>query len=625
MVETRCASPTTASAVERERRRPISSWISSSTTGPVRSFGPGRSTSTPTDAAERGRGRRAPARRVRAWTSARAVRGVEPHDVDAGGEQRAHRFRVRRARADGRHDLRAPHHHPDYQRRRSVEPWIASSSPGCARWACTACCPRSRCGRSRSRSTSSSLVDLAPAGASDDLADTVDYGAVCEAVSRVVASEHYRLLERLATRIAEVCRADPRVVRRGGRGAQAAAAGARAARPRRASASSGERARVPRARLEPRRPARASAARGRRAGRAPTASHVVAVSRVYETAPGRRAAAGRVPERGGRGRHRPRPARAARARAARSRRDAQRVRAERWGPRTLDVDVLLVRRPAHRRSRAHRSRTRGCGNAGFVLAPLRDVAPELVDAGRGVGRRARGGGNIDAFHGRNRQRTVALIGPGRAGTTIALGSARAGLDGRRRRRPRARRARRPSPRPRASRRAPALVSDVGARRGARDRRHSRPRDRAGAARGRAVDRAGRARRPPRRLARARRVRAAARAAHRRAGRRAAPAAVVSVDDRSGSSASRGAWAAVAGDPARRRASRARSGCGRSSSPTPTAARYHAAAVVASNHLVALLGQVERLAATLRRAVRGVRAARARVGAERLRARSGRAR
>jgi dihydroneopterin aldolase len=55
------------------------------------------------------------------------------------------------------------------------------------------------------------LVDLAPAGASDDLADTVDYGALCDAVSRVVATEHYQLLERLAARIAEICRADPRV------------------------------------------------------------------------------------------------------------------------------------------------------------------------------------------------------------------------------------------------------------------------------------------------------------------------------------------------------------------------------------------------------------------------------
>ena len=56
------------------------------------------------------------------------------------------------------------------------------------------------------------LVDVALAGESDELADTVDYGAVCEAVSRVVSSERYQLLERLATRIAEVCRADPRVL-----------------------------------------------------------------------------------------------------------------------------------------------------------------------------------------------------------------------------------------------------------------------------------------------------------------------------------------------------------------------------------------------------------------------------
>ena len=56
------------------------------------------------------------------------------------------------------------------------------------------------------------LVDVTAAGESDALADTVDYGAVCDAVSRVVSSEHYQLLERLASRIAEVCRADPRVI-----------------------------------------------------------------------------------------------------------------------------------------------------------------------------------------------------------------------------------------------------------------------------------------------------------------------------------------------------------------------------------------------------------------------------
>lgn len=54
-------------------------------------------------------------------------------------------------------------------------------------------------------------VDLSSAGQSDDLDDTVDYAAVSEAVSRVVKNERYQLLERLATRIAEVCRTDERV------------------------------------------------------------------------------------------------------------------------------------------------------------------------------------------------------------------------------------------------------------------------------------------------------------------------------------------------------------------------------------------------------------------------------
>ena len=54
-------------------------------------------------------------------------------------------------------------------------------------------------------------VDRRSAGEHDRLDDTVDYSAVAEAVSRVVRSERYHLLERLATRIAEVCGADPRV------------------------------------------------------------------------------------------------------------------------------------------------------------------------------------------------------------------------------------------------------------------------------------------------------------------------------------------------------------------------------------------------------------------------------
>lgn len=56
---------------------------------------------------------------------------------------------------------------------------------------------------------------------------------------------------------------------------------------------------------------------------------------------------------------------------------AGRERAERWGPRTLDVDVLLYgdqRVDEPELSIPHpRMHERG-----FVLAPLRDVAPELV-------------------------------------------------------------------------------------------------------------------------------------------------------------------------------------------------------------------------------------------------------
>ena len=55
-------------------------------------------------------------------------------------------------------------------------------------------------------------VDLRPAGRSDALADTVDYGALAEAVAGLVGSERFDLLERLAERIAEeVASADGRV------------------------------------------------------------------------------------------------------------------------------------------------------------------------------------------------------------------------------------------------------------------------------------------------------------------------------------------------------------------------------------------------------------------------------
>ncbi len=56
------------------------------------------------------------------------------------------------------------------------------------------------------------VVDLAAAGASDALADTVDYGAVCDAVAAAVRAGHVDLLERLASRIADtVLAVDPAI------------------------------------------------------------------------------------------------------------------------------------------------------------------------------------------------------------------------------------------------------------------------------------------------------------------------------------------------------------------------------------------------------------------------------
>lgn len=46
-------------------------------------------------------------------------------------------------------------------------------------------------------------VDTRPAATSDDLADTVDYGAVCDGVVATVGERHVALLEALASRVAD--------------------------------------------------------------------------------------------------------------------------------------------------------------------------------------------------------------------------------------------------------------------------------------------------------------------------------------------------------------------------------------------------------------------------------------
>lgn len=57
------------------------------------------------------------------------------------------------------------------------------------------------------------MGDLRAAGDSDQLADTVDYAALCESVRVACAERHYQLIEAVAERVARVCLADPRIAR----------------------------------------------------------------------------------------------------------------------------------------------------------------------------------------------------------------------------------------------------------------------------------------------------------------------------------------------------------------------------------------------------------------------------
>jgi 2-amino-4-hydroxy-6-hydroxymethyldihydropteridine diphosphokinase len=60
-------------------------------------------------------------------------------------------------------------------------------------------------------------------------------------------------------------------------------------------------------------------------------------------------------------------------------RDAARERGERWGPRTLDVDILLFENVQMDTADLTIPHPR-MWERGFVLAPLRDVSSNLVDA-----------------------------------------------------------------------------------------------------------------------------------------------------------------------------------------------------------------------------------------------------
>lgn len=54
-------------------------------------------------------------------------------------------------------------------------------------------------------------IDLAQAGATDDLADTLDYGRLAAAIASRTAAERWDLIERVAERTAELVLEDDRV------------------------------------------------------------------------------------------------------------------------------------------------------------------------------------------------------------------------------------------------------------------------------------------------------------------------------------------------------------------------------------------------------------------------------
>lgn len=224
-------------------------------------------------------------------------------------------------------------------------------------------------------------ADLSVASGSDRLTDTVDYGAVVAAAVAVVETESWHLIERLAERVAEaVGEVDERVGR--------VTATVRKLRPPVAAdlATAGVRVTRPSGGHGPRRRAflglgsnlgnRAALLRDAVAG----VPDVVAVSPVYETEPvgGPEGQApylnlvaelwtGRSP-------------RGLLGVAHRLEASAARERAERWGPRTLDVDVLWVAGEEVDEGDLVVPHPR-MGERRFVLAPLADLAPDLVQPG----------------------------------------------------------------------------------------------------------------------------------------------------------------------------------------------------------------------------------------------------
>jgi dihydroneopterin aldolase len=141
------------------------------------------------------------------------VRGIQSHDVDARVEQPAHGLGRRGRGSDRRHDLRAPHPPRLAQRARRARHTVDVVTDrivinGIRARGVHGVLPEEQTRPQPFEVDIELIVDLAPAGASDALADTVDYGHICETVTTIVRTEHHQLLEHLAARIADACCGD---------------------------------------------------------------------------------------------------------------------------------------------------------------------------------------------------------------------------------------------------------------------------------------------------------------------------------------------------------------------------------------------------------------------------------
>lgn len=220
------------------------------------------------------------------------------------------------------------------------------------------------------------FADLSAAGSTDDLKDSVDYGDLCEAVRSVIEGPHVALLERLAEMVAAA------VMGRGGPVVQGVDVTVRKLRPPVPFQLSSAAVRVCRSQQAP---VRAFLAFGSNLGDrwenlrrgVSDIPGVVAASAVYETEP-----VGGPP---GQGLYLNMVAEVRTllspegllAAAQKAEAVAGRQRGERWGPRPLDVDVLLYGDQKISTLDLQVPHPR-MWERGFVLAPLADLAPEIV-------------------------------------------------------------------------------------------------------------------------------------------------------------------------------------------------------------------------------------------------------